>query len=282
MTKTVIFFFVFGSFLSTFGQIDGDFEKRNTSKKSDNPFSQEKTWGYLLWSENSSHYRPIGWHVDLGLTYMAGNNADDEGRTYDLSPTGTPGYYLEGGMQHLFKNRKMIFNYVDWGIGLKHFGGLEKYTFESVSDLGSFNFGSVFARGAIHSIWQFTKYNFFDQSIGFNVDYRIYGGKDKQAEGEYLSPIPSDNQGKFVAQLHYSLGFGIKIKDGLFIVPTVQTPILTMVNFNDFNPSHKWFNSRYQPLIFTVKLAWLLPKSGCPRVFDTDGERQSLEYEMRQ
>jgi hypothetical protein len=264
-----------------FTQIGSDFEKRNTRKKNDSPFSESKNWGWLIWSENASHYRPIGWHVDLGVTYMAGNNSNDEEQDYDLTATGLPGYYLEGGMEHLFRKKNKIVHYFDWGLGVKHFGGQEKYELGDVKDRGSFNFGSAFLRAGIHNVWQISKYNFIDQSIGFNVDYRIYGGKDKQAEGKYLSPLASTNQGKLVGQLHYTLGFGIKMQDGLFIVPTVQTPVLTFLNFTDFNPSHYWFNSRYQPVIFTIKLAWLWPKSGCPKVFDADGERQSEQFQMQ-
>ncbi len=274
---------VFLSFVAIQGeaQIGSDFEKRNSKRQKDNPFSEEKNWGYLLWSENASHYRPIGWHASLGVTYMVGNSPNDESQEYKLTPSGLPGYYLEGGMEHLFKKKQKIFHYFDWGIGVKHFGGQEKYDLDPVKDRGSFNFGSAFARAGIHNVWQISKYNFIDQSIGFNLDYRIYGGKDKQADGKYLSPLPSDNQNKLVAQLHYTLGFGFKIQDGLFFVPTIQTPVLTLLDFNDFNPSHKWFNSRYQPVIFTVKMAWLWPKKGCPKVFNVDGQRQSDQYQMQ-
>jgi hypothetical protein len=261
-------------------QFGSDFEKRNSKKKKDNPFSESKNWGWLVWSENASHYRPLGWHVDLGLTYMAGNNSNDDGQEYNLTSNGLPGYYLEGGMEHLFRKKNKLFHYFDWGLGVKHFGGQETYELGEFKDRGSFNFGSAFLRAGIHNVWQITKYNFIDQSIGFNIDYRIYGGKDKQAEGDYLSPLPSVNQDKLVGQLHYSLGFGIKMKDGFFMVPTVQTPVLTFLNFTDFNPSHYWFNSRYQPLIFTIKVAWLLPKSGCPSVFSVDGKRQSDQFQM--
>lgn len=258
----------------------GKFEKRNSRKK-DSPFSDQKTWGYLIWSENASHYRPLGWHVDLGLTYMAGNSPNDSSSAYTLKPTGLPGYYLEGGMEHLFKKKSKLFHYFDWGLGIKHFGGQEKFTSDSLVDRGSFNFGSAFLRAGIHNVWQTTKYNFIDQSLGFNLDYRVYGGKDQQAQGKYLSPLPSINQNKMVIQLHYSIGFGIKIRDGLFVVPTLQTPVLTLVDWKDFNPSHSWFNSRYQPIIFTIKVAWLKPKSGCPPVFNIDGQRQSDQYQMQ-
>lgn len=278
-----IFLFLFSLTISaSFAQFGSDFEKRNSPKKKDQHFSSKKNWGDLIWSEHASQYRPIGWHLSAGLTYMLGNNPNDKEQAYDLLPTGLPGYYLEGGMQHLIKKQNKFLHYVDWGLGIKHFGGQEKYELDPIKDRGNFNFGNIFLRGSAHNVIQLNRYNFIDQAIGMNVDFRIYGGKDNQSEGKYLSPLPSDNQGKFVAQLNYSFGFGFKLDDGLFLVPTFQTPILTITEFNGFNPSHRWFNSRYQPMIFTLKLAWLMPKKGCPKVFDGgNGKKQSEQYQMQ-
>lgn len=266
--------------LPSYSQFGSDFEKRNNKKSKKEVFGDNRR--DAIYSHSNSQYKPIGWHVDGGLTYMVGNNANDDGQDYNLTPTGLPGYYLEGGMEHLYKQKKKIIHYFDWGIGIKHFGGQEKYELDTFKTRGSFNFGSVFLRADAHNVIQLSKYTFIDQSLGFNIDYRIYGGKDKQAEGKYLSPLASDNQSKFVAQIHYTFGLGFKLKDGLFVVPTVQTPVLTMFQWNKFNPSHKWFNSRYQPVIFTVKLAWLLPKKGCPKVFDNgESKRQSDQFQMQ-
>lgn len=263
---------------TTYSQIGGGIEKRHKERNSGKQWSANRQ--DAIYSFSNSHYKPIGWHVNLGVTYMAGNSANDENAEYNLTPSGLPGYYLEGGMEHLFRRINKVVQYVDWGIGIKHFGGQEKYDLDPLVDRGSFNFGSAFVRGGIHNVWQLTKWNFIDQSIGANVDYRIYGGKDHQETGKYLTPLPSDNQSKLVAQLHYTFGFGFKVKDGLFFVANVQTPILTLLEFNDFNPSHKWFNSRYQPIIVSLKMAWLWPKSGCPKVFSVDGERQSDQFQM--
>lgn len=279
MTRFIVLFIGLFSFTS-YAQFGSDFEKRNSRKEKKDVFGTNRR--DAIYSHSNSQYRPHGLHVDLGLTYMAGNNADDEGKPYELTPTGLPGYYLEGGMQHLYKKKKKIIHYFDWGLGVKHFGGQEKYELDTLKTRGSFNFGSAFLRADAHNVIQLNRYRFIDQSLGFNVDYRIYGGKDKQAEGDYLSPLPSDNENKLVAQLHYSIGFGLKLKDGLFVVPTFQTPVLTVAQWNGFNPSHKWFNSRYQPLIFTVKLAWLFPKKGCPKVFDNgEGKNQSDQFQMQ-
>ncbi|MBK9592190.1 MAG: hypothetical protein IPO32_12050 [Crocinitomicaceae bacterium] len=62
-------------------------------------------------------------------------------------------------------------------------------------------------RADIHNVWQLNMFNFIDQSFGFNIDYRVYGGNPDDG---YLSPLASVNQSKLVAQLHYTVGFGYK------------------------------------------------------------------------
>jgi len=269
------FLFLLTILFSTTGynQFTDEFNKRQNKRESDKEgglFSPNRR--DAIWSHSNSKYRGFGWFINPGLTYMFGNSADDEGRSYDLTATGLPGYYLEAGMEHLFKKNQKIVHYFDWGLGVKHFSGQEKYSENDGSNptRGQFNLGNAFLRADIHNVWQISMFNFIDQSLGFNVDYRIYGGKD---DAGYASPIASTNQGKLLAQLHYTVGFGYKVRDGFFIVPSFQIPILTMFNFDGLNPSHHWFNSRYQPMIFTLKFAWLFPKKGCPPVDGMDDDK---------
>jgi hypothetical protein len=263
--KRLILVLVLSCSSLAFGQFVDDFNKSQSKRDKErqgSPFGSNRR--DAIWSSSQSHYRGLGWFINPGLTYMMGNSADDEGRSYDLTPSGLPGYYVEAGMEHLFLKQQKVFHYVDWGLGVKHFSGQEKYSDDAIEPTrGQFSLGNAFARAGIHNVWQLSMYNFIDQSIGFNVDYRIYGGNEDE---NYLSPIAPENQGKLVAQLHYQFGFGYKVRDGFFIVPTFQTPIVTLFNFAGMNPSHHWFNSRYQPMIFTLKFAWLLPKKGCPPV----------------
>ena len=74
-----------------------------------------------------------------GVTYMLGNVKDDG--VNEIKPFGLPGYYLEGGLAHLFKQRHKVLHYFDYGVGLKHYGGAEKYVNTSeVATRGTFNF----------------------------------------------------------------------------------------------------------------------------------------------
>ena len=250
--------------------------KRNNKRKGENQFSTAGDRGAAIYSHSRSHFRPFGWHFSPGLTYMIGYTNEDEDISYDLKPLGTPGYYLEIGLEHVFKQRKKVFHYFDYSLGIKHFGGREKTVFiNKLESKSNFNFGAAFARIDIHNVWQISKWNFIDQSIGLNLDYTVYGG----SHNEYSIHDTEDYQEKFLTQLHYSIGWGIKPRDGFFIIPTIKTPILTAWSWRDFNPSHRWFSSKYQPLIFSVKIAWLFVKRDCPAVYDENGKRQSDAYQ---
>lgn len=251
-------------------------DKRNNKRTGENPFSTGGDRGQAIYSHSRSHYKPFGWHFSPGVTYMAGYTNQDDGVGYDLKPAGTPGYYLEIGLEHVFKKQKKLFHYVDYSLGIKHFGGQEKLELENgIETKSNFNFGAAFARFDIHNVWQLSKWNFIDQSIGVNVDFTVYGGNPN----EYTTLGTEDYQQKLLAQLHYSIGWGIKPRDGFFIVPTLQTPILTAWNWRNLNPSHRWFSSKYQPIIFSVKFAWLFVKSDCPTVYDENGKKSSESYQ---
>lgn len=287
MKKLGLLFFSILILSGSYAQIVSDFNKRQNKRENGKQFTERMNFGDAIYDSDASHYRNIGWFVNPGLTYMLGNSADDENRNYNLTPSGLPGYYLEAGMAHLFKKKphgkpRKGLHYFDWGLGVKHFGGQEAYQPEGGDKTrGQFNMGNAFARAGIHNAWQLSLWNWIDQSLGFNFDYRIYGGKE---DADYSPPNATVNQGKMVGQIQYTLGWGLKVQDGIFIIPSVQVPIFTVLQFDDFNPSHHWFNSRYQPFIFSVKFGWLFRKKGCPAVDDPDGKgkQQSDQYQMGQ
>lgn len=277
MKRFVVFLSILLASSITYSQIGSGIENRDKKRKSGSPFGKNRR--DAIYSHSNSNYRPFGWYINPGATYMLGNSAEDPSDgSYNLTPSGLPGYYLEGGLAFLMKKTRKAIHYFDVGLGVKHFGGQEKNKPNSGTvTRGQFNFGNVFLRAAAHNCWQLSMHNFIDQSIGLNVDYRIYGGND---DPDY--PAGGNNTGKLVAQLNYSIGWGLKVRDGFFIIPTLQTPILTAVPFSGINPGHQWFQSRYQPLIFTVKFGWLFRKKGCPKVFDNgDGKNQSDQYQMQ-
>lgn len=265
------------------GKIDDDyFRKKKEKRDGSQQFEEKLNWGDAIYAYGSSHYRPFGLHIDPGVTYMIGNSAADKGQTYNLTASGLPGYYFGFGMQHLFKKVHLEQDpaspfYFDWDLGVKHFGGREKYSEGASKTSTAFNFGNLFAKASFHGVIQVNPWYFIDQSLGLNFDFRIYGGKKT-----VNPPLGGQSELRPVLGLNYTIGWGIKLREGLFLIPTLQMPVMKFLRWGGMNPSHIWFNSRYEPAIFTLKLGWLFPKRGCPSVFDGgEGKEQNERYEMR-
>lgn len=236
-------------------------------------------------------YRRTGLHFSLGpsVTLTRLNNPTLESASGDttfsttLDPSSRLGYYAKVGALHIFKFKKKVFQYIDYGIGIKQISGAEALRFQSFDDRGEligenelegkFGLGYAFFDFNINNVIQITRYNFIQNSLGLNVDYRVYSTGDEAYQGVYNSEIT--NQERLVAQLHYKFGFGIKLRDGLFLIPSVETPILTGYHWDGLKPMTRWFDSRYQPLYFSLELAFLFKKNpeDCPPVYGPEDDK---------
>jgi hypothetical protein len=256
-----------------------------------------------LYSYSQSPYRPLGIHFSLGATYTFTDLNPDEyttsmspdtSFTYKHDPYGRIGYYFDIGMVHIFKKPNKIIQYWDWALGIKHFAGAEEFK-SSMNDAagnqtgsaygkGKWDNGYVFARINIHNVIPIGKWNFIDNSFGINADYNIYGAEhNNQWEG---TNIPTDQhfQQKFIASLHYRFGFGIKLKEGMFLVPFAEIPIFTGYEWNKGKPVIRWFDSWYLPITVGVKFALLFKKdaNACPPVYNSDGDQDKSNQFQQQ
>ena len=97
----------------------------------------------------------------------------------------------------------------------------------------------------------------------------------------------------FLSQIliHYGKSVGVfssphlfKINERFFIIPAIETPILNIYNFEKFKSTWGIFNSRYRPLIFSVRFAWLRPvgRGDCPPVYASPDDKKAQEnFQMR-
>ena len=276
MKRSILLLTIFLASTFTYAQIGADIEKRDRQRNSGKMWSKNRR--DAIYSHSNSNYRPFGWFINPGATYMIGNSADDPNDgSYNLTPSGLPGYYVEGGLAFLMKKANKAVHYFDIALGVDHFGGMEKYDDGTNKQRGTFNFGTAFFRGGIHNCWQLNMYNFIDQSLGVNFNYRIYGGRGDDDYGFGLDPNPS----RMMLQLHYSFGWGIKVRDGFFIIPTIQTPVVSFLPWDGANPGLEWFSSKYQPTILTIKFGWLFPKKGCNVPNDGNQKDANDRYQMQ-
>lgn len=250
-----------------------------------------KRRGDVFGKADYKDYRFFGLQVTGGLTYMATRSdaknltylgTDSIGRpiSYSFDPQGQVGVFVDIGMVHFPKKRsklslalKYIFiSYYDWGLGVKLFSGSETTSYNYYNALGeplatqsasgSFMKGYVNGRFSLHKNVYIGKRYFIDNGLGVNIDYRFgdvdpYGIPSTLSAQSFHSPL--------VAQMHYSLGFGIKLNRRSMLVPGVQLPILGIYDWRKGCAALKNYNSNYLPILFQVKFTYLFEKKvkGC-------------------
>jgi hypothetical protein len=246
-------------------------------------------------------FRSTGFQFQLGPSYTFTRSTNETEKSdpaslgnrfqYVQDPAGRLGVFGEIGLAHFitkdpfFKFGRFV-DYIDYGIGFKLNGGKETTTFDNLDALGNvvttttgegkFYHGSVYARFAIHKLHYLKggKY-FFDHSIGLNADYRVLGGDESNYDGYYIAETQRFAK-PLAVQLHYDLGFGIKLKRGSYLIPGVQLPVLGIQQWhNGGNPSFQWYSNNYYPVYFKIKFIKLLVKksNGCNPGSKEDKER---------
>lgn len=228
---------------------------------------------------------------------------------YIIDPSGRIGGFGEIGMAHfplgdpkLKFIKKRIFSYYDWGLGFKYLGGKETTDITNYDPTGTviisqqhgegkdnynsfkgFYNGYIYGRFTLHKNFYFGEKYFIDNGLGINFDYRIITGTQSYVGTSTVGlsgAQPQHFHKPFVAQFHYDLGLGIKIRRGSYFIPGIQIPIFGLAEFHKGNPSLKWYSSNYLPVYFHFKYIKLLEakkKSGCNEGTEEDRKRNK-EY----
>jgi len=212
----------------------------------------------------NGQYRMQNFFLSTGLTFMLPNSLENE-----FSKRGRLGLIFEGGAYHIFERGGNIFNYMDYGAGYKRLSGSE---FNDVNNKSIFKQNYISSFFNINNIWQLSSKKFLQSSIGANLDFKFF---------EKDTPLPN-NTDKLNFSFHFKIGYGIKFSKTLFIIPTIETPIINLKKWEQGKSTFGIFNSRYRPVLFKVRFIWLkkLGKSDCPPVYTNpeDDARNERNY----
>lgn len=246
-------------------------QKKGFGKKK--PVSFQKHYNELL--PKAPQYKLNGWHFAPGATYMLTpfvyqDRVFDETDVYRFDARvrgiGKPGLYAEVGRYRMLPYMP-FFEYLDYSISYKSLRGSERANGQYVSvpaevpllpmedTKGDFGFHYAELNFNLNHIWRISKYNFIQHSIGVNGGYAFLPNQT----GFTVSAVAQDNPGRWNAQLHYKLGFGIKMRGNWLLIPAIETPILGAWPFENGRSSMGFFASRYRPLIFSLRFFFMRP-----------------------
>jgi hypothetical protein len=251
-------------------------------------------------------YRPYGIQLSFGGAYtmtrtdspMTKSEPDAPGARYQYQrdPSGRFGGFLELGMAHFPTNEPRfkigqksfrLISYVDWGLGIKYLSGAETMIIENLDaqeniistdrSLATFNHVNAYGRFTAHKLFYFRNGHFIDNGLGLNFDYRVYEEVTNH-EPDYIKEEQRYSKNPYF-QLHYELGYGIKMRRGAYMIPGVQLPVLGMSEWNGGNPSIKAFSSSYWPILVKIKFIWLFKEKskGCNTGSEED-QKRNKEY----
>jgi len=239
--------------------------------------------------------RRIGFYLAPGLTYTLPRFKDSEEEvfrsgdtsyvtTYD--PNGRLGLYAEGGISWYTRD-PVIVDYLDLGIAYKNLRGRElvqgRYTIaDTTAELageGEFAERLLSIHFNANKLIPTWRYQFVQLSLGANADYRLGSSYTHTADSALNAhAFPSDLWG----QVHFKVGYGFKLTGRLFVIPSVETPVFSVVpEDNGRFGQLQWFSSNYRPLIFSVRFLFLRARKGfdCPPPIKHKGQMKTYKQD---
>jgi len=237
------------------------------------------------------NYERKGWVISPSLTYTLRPFKQAQERIfmgsdsiYDVqyNAKGKMGVGIELGRFYAIDRSRLI-SYIDFSIGLKMLRGVE--SFEATLDdpdrlnpyilRGEGTFSQSYATASFNATnaKMISREVAMHNTLGFNADYRF---ADVYEYNMNIFPMDLKTPGSFIFQAHYKLGFGFSLTNNLMLVPSVETPLITLSPYDDLKSTLEIFNSRYRPLIFRLTILVLdnKPDRTCPK---TKKRRKSSE-----
>lgn len=210
-----------------------------------------------------------GFMVAPGLTYTFAPKTsgtlienDTLKTTYEANAKGKIGGFIHAGWFHSFENPSLI-HFIDFGISYKLFRGETEETQSTLKNgtaqpdlmntysFSDHNLGIYF--NATHST-HLSQNTFLSNSIGFNGDYILTEDREYSGDQPSLNPTTPD---ELTVQLHYKIGIGFRAFKKLLIVPSLETPILSIQPFENGKSTLSYFNNNYRPLLLSVQFYFL-------------------------
>ena len=227
-----------------------------------------------------------GFYGALGGTYMFPWKSSDQNyyeqqtfndttmelySSYTGKASGKLGIYAEAGWFHSFQNPP-LFHFLEVGLSYRQYKGAEDFsgtqrtvysdslgkeigrTSSSLSQTDNYSDQIVSLNFRLTHHWHFSRYGFIQNSLGTNVDYFFSTSRsDGPVFPGYEAKFPFD----ILGQINYRLGVGWKASPTILVVPSVEVPLLTVFEFDQFKSALPYYSSRHYPIIITIRVMFL-------------------------
>lgn len=193
----------------------------------------------------------------------------------NLEQTSQVGLYLEVGRYKLLSTKKLI-SYIDYGLAYKQLRASQNYDLihdnttiiDTTSYSQSYQSHAAVAHFNANNVLAINKNIFFQNTLGVNLDYSLRQKLETTDPTGFVETYQAEPS-RLRAQIHYKFGVGVRISKMWYAIPSVEIPLLNAWKWEDGRSTFGAFNSRYRPIIFSVRFTWLTTPD-CPKVWDND------------
>ena len=181
----------------------------------------------------------------------------DTAYQYEVTGSGKFGYGIEGGWFHSFENPR-LFHFIEASAAYRVFRGQADHQGTLFNTLESTDFASkntydvqmLVASARAVNVKQLGKFSFLTTALGANFNYKLSDSYKRSSE----YPLDRENFiDDMTLQLHFQIGFGMRLSRQLLMIPTIETPFITAYPIEELSPAFPFFDARYQPIIIGLK-----------------------------
>ena len=217
------------------------------------------------------NFKPQGWLFDAALTTtLSFNNESSTITTNDTSYTYTgpirPGVTLNLGRYLSLKKGHKLIKYIDYSAGYKMLWNTE--TLEKIN-LSTHQSNKYSQNNTAHylnlnlnfnNVISLDNYNFIQNSIGVNGDYRFFN----KLSGEGINHTNEPH--KFIVQVHYKLALGLMVDNNISVIPYIEVPVFNITPTQNKAHELDYFNQSYQTFIIGARvMLFRLGQKECPK-----------------
>ena len=216
--------------------------------------------------------RSSGMYIGLGGSYTFPTSSNDgsfgsgsDQFEIDFSNKGKLGPFFEIGRWHILDYGP--FHSIEYGLSYRQYGGKEDFSAMGVPDLlngepaatgsGQFNAHYAHLNVMVNRAFKLTRLSFVQASIGADLGYRFINSNEYTFDPQAIETINNaEVESSITSHLNFRLSYGTRV-NRMYWMPFIQSPVFNIKELSLKEANLPYFNSRYRPIIFGLRIQWL-------------------------
>lgn len=209
----------------------------------------------------------INYTVPAGITSTTVSANEISGQVSTFSQKGKFNLFAEFGKWHYLTHSP--FQSIEYGFTYRKYAGVESFStnirtasMDSLISTGESSFKSHYAHFNVffNRATRLSELSFIQTSIGADVGYRFINNIS-YAGDPYPLYTSQEIENEITSHVNLRIAYATRV-NRTYWIPFVQAPIFDLTEASFFEATMPFFNSRYYPVIFGLRLQWLHLKPG--------------------